>query len=188
MTVALGPFGHVVRAAHAGLVQYFPDHRPVLVNADASSRDGTARVVTVALSLITVLIVLGLWFMTVRAVAEPLEYAVRVAHHVASGDLTTAIQADGSGEFGKLLAGMKSMIENLTRMVSNIRVSADAIYTSASEVASGNANLSQRTEEQASTLEQTASSMEQLTEAVRANTESARKANALSMSSRQAKG
>ena len=144
--------------------------------------DGTARVVTVALSLITVLIVLGLWFMTVRAVAEPLEYAVRVAHHVASGDLTTAIQADGSGEFGKLLAGMKSMIENLRRMVSNIRVSADAIYTSASEVASGNANLSQRTEEQASTLEQTASSMEQLTEAVRANTESARKANALSKS------
>ena len=37
--------GHVVRAAHAGLVQYFPDLRPVLVNADAGSRDGTGRVV-----------------------------------------------------------------------------------------------------------------------------------------------
>ena len=74
--------------------------------------DGTARVVTVALSLITVLIVLGLWFMTVRAVAEPLEYAVRVAHHVASGDLTTAIQADGSGEFGKLLAGMRRRVDH----------------------------------------------------------------------------
>ena len=37
--------GHVVRAAHAGLVQYFPDLRPVLVNADAGSRDGTQRVV-----------------------------------------------------------------------------------------------------------------------------------------------
>ena len=37
--------GHVVRAAHAGLVQYFPDHRPVLVNADAGSPDGTGRVV-----------------------------------------------------------------------------------------------------------------------------------------------
>ena len=29
--------GHVVRAAQAGLVQYFPDLRPVLVNADAGS-------------------------------------------------------------------------------------------------------------------------------------------------------
>src|SRR3954454_8001361 len=36
--------GHVVRAAQAGLVQYFPDLRPVLVNADAGSTDGTQRV------------------------------------------------------------------------------------------------------------------------------------------------
>ena len=32
--------GHVARAAQAGLVQYFPDLRPVLVNADAGSPDG----------------------------------------------------------------------------------------------------------------------------------------------------
>lgn len=143
---------------------------------------GGARVATVALSVITVTMVSALWFMTVRAVAEPLEHAVRVARHVASGDLTATIDTDGSGEFGKLLEAMQTMIENLTRMVSDIRVSADAIHTSASEVASGNANLSQRTEEQASTLEETASSMEQLTAAVRANTENARKANDLSKS------
>ncbi len=38
--------GHVVRAAQAGLVQYFPDLRPLLVNADAGSSDGTQRVVS----------------------------------------------------------------------------------------------------------------------------------------------
>ena len=37
--------GWVVRAAHAGLVQYFPDLKPVLVNSDAGSPDGTQRVV-----------------------------------------------------------------------------------------------------------------------------------------------
>jgi len=37
--------GYVVRAAHAGLVQYFPDLKPVLVNSDAGSSDGTQRVV-----------------------------------------------------------------------------------------------------------------------------------------------
>src|SRR6476620_7067980 len=36
--------GYVARAAQAGLVQYFPDLRPVLVNADAGSPDGTQRV------------------------------------------------------------------------------------------------------------------------------------------------
>jgi hypothetical protein len=37
--------GYVVRAAQAGLVQYFPDHKPVVVNSDAGSPDGTQRVV-----------------------------------------------------------------------------------------------------------------------------------------------
>src|SRR6478735_3759855 len=37
--------GYVVRAAQAGLVQYCPDLRPVVVNADAGSSDGTRRVV-----------------------------------------------------------------------------------------------------------------------------------------------
>jgi len=37
--------GHVVRAAQAGLVQFFPDLRPVVINSDAASPDGTGRVV-----------------------------------------------------------------------------------------------------------------------------------------------
>jgi len=37
--------GHVTRAAQAGLVQFFADSKPVLVNADAGSPDGTGRVV-----------------------------------------------------------------------------------------------------------------------------------------------
>ncbi len=37
--------GYVVRAAQAGLVQYFPDLRPVVVNSDAGSTDETRRVV-----------------------------------------------------------------------------------------------------------------------------------------------
>jgi hypothetical protein len=36
--------GYVVRAAQAGLVQFFPDLRPVVVNSDAGSPDGTGRV------------------------------------------------------------------------------------------------------------------------------------------------
>ena len=35
--------GYVVRAATAGMVQYFPDLKPVLVNADGGSEDDTPR-------------------------------------------------------------------------------------------------------------------------------------------------
>ena len=141
---------------------------------------GTPRIVIVALAGGTIMLLMGTWHLTQRAIARPLETAVSLANQVASGDLTVIIETDGKGEFGKLMLALKSMNENLTRMVSDIRTSAEAIHTSADEVATGNANLSQRTEEQASTLEQTASSMEQLTTAVRENTDSARKANALS--------
>jgi hypothetical protein len=37
--------GYVVRAAQAGLVQYFPDLHPVVINSDAASPDGTGRIV-----------------------------------------------------------------------------------------------------------------------------------------------
>ena len=36
--------GHVVRAAHAGLLKYFPERRAVIVNSDGGSQDGTPAV------------------------------------------------------------------------------------------------------------------------------------------------
>ncbi len=137
------------------------------------------RNLMVGLMVLIALLVIGLWFMTFRAIAMPLAIAVSLANRVAAGDLTVRIETDGRGEFGKLMLALKSMDENLARMVCDIRYGAEAIATSANEVASGNSNLSQRSEEQASTLEETASSMEELTAAVKENTESARKASVL---------
>jgi len=145
-----------------------------VMNMPASPRD-----IMVALFLVTAILLLLMWFITVRAITIPLATAVSLANRVAAGDLTVRIETDGHGEFGELMLALKTMDENLTRMVSDIRYGAEAIVTAADEVVAGNNNLSQRTEEQASTLQQTASSMEQLTAAVKENTESARKANML---------
>ena len=40
--------GHVVRAAAAGFVKYFPDRRCVIVNSDGGSTDGTREAVAAA--------------------------------------------------------------------------------------------------------------------------------------------
>lgn len=37
--------GHVVQAAHAGLLKYFPDRRALIVNSDGGSKDGTREMV-----------------------------------------------------------------------------------------------------------------------------------------------
>jgi hypothetical protein len=43
-----GTIGHVVRAVQAGLVEYFPEARSVIVNSDGGSRDGTMDMVNTA--------------------------------------------------------------------------------------------------------------------------------------------
>ena len=78
--------GYVVRAAQAGLVQYFPDLRPVVVNSDAGSPDGTQRGVVET---------------------EPPEYVerillVRPTNRLARGSLTYP-EVDGSGGKGAAL-------------------------------------------------------------------------------------
>ena len=111
-----------------------------------------------------------------RSITQPLQRALQVAETVASGDLSSRIEAAGRDEAAQLLRALAAMNVNLARLVGQVHRSADSIDTGASEIASGNADLSQRTEQQASSLEQTAASMEQLTATVKQNAETARAA------------
>lgn len=124
-------------------------------------------------------VILGL--MLIRAVIGPLNEAIAVANAVASGDLTSRIEAKSTNETGRLLQALKQMNDNLVDLVGKVRLSTDSISTASGEIASGNADLSQRTEQQASSLEETASSMEELTSTVRQNAENARQASQLAV-------
>ncbi|MDH5480555.1 MAG: methyl-accepting chemotaxis protein, partial [Nitrosomonas sp.] len=115
----------------------------------------------------------------IRAIVGPLDEAIRVANAVASGDLTSRIDANSTNETGRLLQALKQMNDNLVDLVGKVRLGTDSITTASGEIASGNQDLSQRTEEQASSLEETASSMEELTSTVRQNADNARQANQL---------
>lgn len=107
-----------------------------------------------------------------------------VAQRLAEGDLTTTIDRDYLGLFGKLKEDVNTTVINLRDMIGQIREGATSISSSASEISQGNLDLSQRTEEQASSLEETASSMEQMTSAVKSSADNARQANQLSASAR----
>lgn len=100
---------------------------------------------------------------------------------LANGDLTTEINIQGEGIFGRLRDESTATIATLTDMVSGIRTSAESINTASREIAMGNADLSSRTEQQAASLEETASSMEELTSTVRQNADNAQQANQLAI-------
>ncbi|HET9652778.1 MAG TPA: methyl-accepting chemotaxis protein, partial [Usitatibacter sp.] len=125
------------------------------------------------------LMALLLAWTTTRSITRPLGEAVEVARRVASGDLTSRIEAEGADEAAKLLGALRDMNGGLGSMVAQIRQGAESIAVGAEQVASGNQQLSSRTEEHASALEETASTLEEFTTTVRQNAEHANQANAL---------
>jgi methyl-accepting chemotaxis protein len=131
-----------------------------------------------------VAVVLGVVCATIitRSITVPLSGAVRVAQKVASGELTSQVEVEGSDETSELLQALKDMNESLAKTVGDVRTGTELISTASQEIASGNADLSARTESQASSLEETASSMEELTSTVKQNADNARQANQLAVS------
>jgi methyl-accepting chemotaxis protein-1 (serine sensor receptor) len=118
----------------------------------------------------------------VRGIVNPLDEAVRIAHGVASGDLTQRIAVQSTDETGRMMAALKDMNAGLVRIVGQVRGGTDTIAAAAGQIAAGNQDLSQRTEQQASAIETTASSHEQLTATVKQNAEHAHQAKELAVS------
>lgn len=119
---------------------------------------------------------------TTRSITQPLNNAVAVARHVASGNLTIEITIESTDETGELMQALKEMNASLRNTVQQVLIGTDTIATASSQIAAGNAELSSRTEEQAGSLEETASSMQTLTSTVKQNADNARQANQLAQS------
>jgi methyl-accepting chemotaxis protein len=150
--------------------------------AEVKSDIDTARMWMILLGVVALLASIGLAYVISRSITRPLNHAVKVAQTVATGDLTSRIDAHGNDETGKLLQALKNMNQNLSRIVGQVRLGTEAIATASNQIVSGNLDLSNRTESQASSLEETASSMEELNSTVKQNVDYARQANQLVIS------
>ncbi len=150
--------------------------------ADAASLQTlTANTIIIGGVLTVALAALLAWILS-RSIVGPLSDAVRIARTVASGDLSSRIEARGRDETGQMLQALGDMNQSLLNIVGEVRRGTDTIATATSEIARGNQDLSSRTEQQASSLEETASSMEELTGTVKQNADNARQANQLAAS------
>jgi len=116
-----------------------------------------------------------------RSIGGEPEFASRVAHRIAAGDLQTEVHTR-PGDASSLLFAMKTMRDSLAGIVGQVRHGTDVIATASSEIAAGSLDLSSRTEQQASSLEETAASMEELTSTVKQSADNAREASQLAQS------
>ncbi|AZI89190.1 MULTISPECIES: methyl-accepting chemotaxis protein [Kosakonia] len=132
--------------------------------------------------MVVVLAVIAMsWVAMQRVLLKPLHEVMSHIRHIATGDLTHAIHAEGSNEMARLAQNVQEMQQSLVKTVSVVRDGADTIYTGAGEISIGNNDLSSRTEQQAASLEETAASMEQLTATVKQNADNARQATQLAL-------
>ncbi|MDF3838312.1 methyl-accepting chemotaxis protein [Cupriavidus basilensis] len=148
-------------------------------NINAIYETARTRLIVFGVLVLAIGAAFSLWLTT--GITRPLHRAVGFARTVASGDLTSRIEADSKDETGQLLQALADMNANILRIVSQVRTGTESIAAGTSQIAAGNTDLSQRTEEQASSLEETASSMEELTSIVRQNADNARQASSLAV-------
>ncbi|WP_307728990.1 methyl-accepting chemotaxis protein [Massilia sp. IC2-477] len=157
--------------------------RAVAAQGDAiDAHVAFSRNLLITLSVAAVITGIAFGWLIMRAVSLPLQRALDVARTVASGDLSTRIEAEACNETGQLMVALKDMRDSLHGIVRQVRRGTDTIAAASQEISGGNLELSARTEEQASSLEETAASMEELTATVRQNAENAQQANALARS------
>lgn len=161
---------------------------------DALSHDVEAsyqfnRLLLLALGLATLVLGAMIGRMINTSIVSRINYAIKIVGRVAQGDLVKRqndlvdmVPADARDEPGRLMVGIRDMMQELRNIVGDVRMGTDAMMVATSQIASGNADLSARTESQASSLEETASSMEELTSTVKQNADNARQANQLVVS------
>ncbi|WBU48926.1 methyl-accepting chemotaxis protein [Kosakonia pseudosacchari] len=131
--------------------------------------------------LVVLVVIVMSWVAMQRVLLKPLHEVMNHIRHIATGDLTHDIDAEGKNEMALLAQNVKEMQQSLVKTVSVVRDGADTIYTGAGEISAGSNDLSSRTEQQAASLEETAASMEQLTATVKQNADNARQATQLAL-------
>ncbi|MEH0196341.1 methyl-accepting chemotaxis protein [Caulobacter sp. CCNWLY153] len=95
---------------------------------------------------------------------------------LASGDLTTRIEADFSGDFDRIKQDFNSSVNSLAEAMGAIADTTDNLQAGSGEIASAAEDLSRRTEQQAASLEETAAALDQITATVRTSADGARQA------------
>ena len=117
---------------------------------------------SVAAALLTVLLA---WLLT-RSIVTPLAKALRAAEEIAAGNLTKAIEVDGSDEPARLLGALSVMQQNLRKTIEMIAGSATQLASAAEELSAVTEESSRGLQQQNNEIEQAATAVNEMTAAV----------------------
>ncbi|KTC56313.1 chemotaxis protein [Pseudomonas fluorescens ABAC62] len=137
-------------------------------SADVEAGQGYDGAVTgviamsVAAALLTVLLA---WLLT-RSIVTPLRKAVVVAETIAAGNLTSAIEDEGSDEPARLIGALAAMQANLRQTIQHIAGSATQLASAAEELSAVTEEASKGLQQQNNEIDQAATAVNEMTAAV----------------------
>ncbi|RRV04495.1 methyl-accepting chemotaxis protein [Pseudomonas sp. v388] len=125
-----------------------------------------SRQIVLAFVVLAALATIGLALWLTRSIVRPLERAVAAAEHVADGDLTHDIAADGNDEVTRLLRALSTMQDNLRAAMRHIGSSASQLASAATELNSVTEDSYRGLHQQNAEIDQAATAINEMTSAV----------------------
>ncbi len=142
---------------------------------EARSKASFTKIVTVAGSLLAMVIGIGVALFITRSIMRQLGgepgYVAGLVSRIAKGDLT--IKFDENMKEVGIYGAIKGMVGRLQNVVSEIQAAANNVASGSEELSSSAQNMSQGATEQASSLEEVASSMEEMSANISLNANNA---------------
>lgn len=162
---------------------------------DSVDTFGTARLVVVGISLVSVVCSMLLGYFTARSITIPLATAAAALREMGEGRLTAPIEVESGSktsgkiasndEAGQMAQALNTAIQTLRNFLQTVSRSAFDMAGASRELAAASRNLASGVSQHAAGQEETTATLEQLSFTVRQNAESAAQASALASESQK---
>ncbi|KAF0222043.1 MAG: methyl-accepting chemotaxis [Rhodospirillaceae bacterium] len=121
-----------------------------------------ARNTSILVGLLALAAGLGLALLTARGLTQRIGALMEGVRHVAKGDLTVQIRADGQDELGDLARAAMDMREQLHKLALEVRAHAQAVHAAAREIAGAVEGQAATSSEMSASVAEITSTMEEL--------------------------
>lgn len=133
------------------------------IRQDADAAISRGSLLNIVLTLASVLLAVGISFLTVRAITSPLARVNGILNILAAGDLSQKLNDTNDDEFGELAKNTNKLIDNLRGLIEGISNRATQLATAAEESSNVSAESRNAIQEQRSQVEQVAAATHEMT-------------------------
>jgi methyl-accepting chemotaxis protein len=114
-------------------------------------------------TLLAVVLATVLAFWITRSITKPIDYAVKVANAVATGDLSSHVVVTSGDETARLMLSLQRMKESLINTVASVRSVADSLEHSSADLVHDARQVTDSSSLQSAAAASTASSVQEIT-------------------------